>query len=175
MDRGPNLGPLPQPLALLCALMVPTSLLCPPALSEANTLNNRQPVVWGQLALLCVRAGRLPEAEQAIEHAYKLDLAESPLLTALASALHAAGKWGACERAARRAISVAAATGADPTGAQRALGDALYELGQYEGSLAAFRAALDAGAADAVAEHCRAQAGMLLSAHLGRPDEAAAL
>ena len=32
MDRGPNLGPLPQPLALCCALMVPTSLLCPPEL-----------------------------------------------------------------------------------------------------------------------------------------------
>ena len=31
MDRGPNLGPLPQPLALRCTLMVPTSLLCPPA------------------------------------------------------------------------------------------------------------------------------------------------
>ena len=42
------------------------------ALSEANTVNNLDPVVWAYLALLCQRTGRPTEAKQAIKFAIKV-------------------------------------------------------------------------------------------------------
>uniref|UniRef100_A0AAR2L6Z2 Cilia and flagella associated protein 70 n=1 Tax=Pygocentrus nattereri TaxID=42514 RepID=A0AAR2L6Z2_PYGNA len=47
------------------------------ALSEANTLNNRNPKVWGYLALVCLQTGRKLEAEQSYKYALKVN---EPLL-----------------------------------------------------------------------------------------------
>ncbi|XP_069469358.1 cilia- and flagella-associated protein 70 isoform X2 [Ambystoma mexicanum] len=50
------------------------------ALSEANTLNNSDAVVWGYLALVCLKTGRQLEAEQSYKYMMKLNLQDETLL-----------------------------------------------------------------------------------------------
>ncbi|XP_062841100.1 cilia- and flagella-associated protein 70, partial [Trichomycterus rosablanca] len=50
------------------------------ALTEANVLNNRNPEVWGYLALVCLQTGRKLEAEQSYKYAIKFNIPEEPLL-----------------------------------------------------------------------------------------------
>ncbi|XP_051569231.1 cilia- and flagella-associated protein 70 [Myxocyprinus asiaticus] len=50
------------------------------ALTEANTLNNRNPEVWGYLSLVCLQTGRKLEAEQSYKYAIKMDLQKESLL-----------------------------------------------------------------------------------------------
>ncbi|XP_036445879.1 cilia- and flagella-associated protein 70 [Colossoma macropomum] len=50
------------------------------ALSEANTLNNRNPKVWGYLSLVCLQTGRKLEAEQSYKYALKFSFPDEPLL-----------------------------------------------------------------------------------------------
>ncbi|XP_048057772.1 cilia- and flagella-associated protein 70 [Megalobrama amblycephala] len=50
------------------------------ALTEANTLNNRNPEVWGYLSLVCLRTGRKLEAEQSYKYAMKMNLQKESLL-----------------------------------------------------------------------------------------------
>ena len=47
------------------------------ALSEANILNNLDPVVWAYLVLLCQHTNRPTEAEQALKYAIKVREKES--------------------------------------------------------------------------------------------------
>ncbi|XP_040212248.1 cilia- and flagella-associated protein 70 isoform X3 [Rana temporaria] len=51
------------------------------ALSEANALNNSNPMVWGHLALVCLKTGRQLEAEQSYKYTRKLNLQDQTLLT----------------------------------------------------------------------------------------------
>ncbi|XP_037351838.1 cilia- and flagella-associated protein 70 isoform X2 [Talpa occidentalis] len=50
------------------------------ALSEANALNNYNAEVWAYLALVCLKAGRQLEAEQAYKYTLKLKLKDAALL-----------------------------------------------------------------------------------------------
>ncbi|KAM5139655.1 cilia- and flagella-associated protein 70 isoform 1-T1 [Callospermophilus lateralis] len=50
------------------------------ALSEANVLNNYNAEVWAYLALVCLKAGRQLEAEQAYKYTLKLKLKDEALL-----------------------------------------------------------------------------------------------
>ncbi|XP_013012416.2 cilia- and flagella-associated protein 70 isoform X1 [Cavia porcellus] len=50
------------------------------ALSEANALNNCNAEVWAYLALVCLKAGRQLEAEQAYKYTVKLKLKDEALL-----------------------------------------------------------------------------------------------
>ncbi|XP_076838133.1 cilia- and flagella-associated protein 70 [Brachyhypopomus gauderio] len=50
------------------------------ALTEANTLENRNPEVWGYLSLICLKTGRKLEAEQSYKFALKFNLSEEALL-----------------------------------------------------------------------------------------------
>ncbi|XP_006887628.1 PREDICTED: tetratricopeptide repeat protein 18-like [Elephantulus edwardii] len=50
------------------------------ALSEANALNNCNAEVWAYLALVCLKAGRQLEAEQAYKYTIKLKLKDEALL-----------------------------------------------------------------------------------------------
>uniref|UniRef100_A0A8C8Z426 Cilia and flagella associated protein 70 n=1 Tax=Prolemur simus TaxID=1328070 RepID=A0A8C8Z426_PROSS len=50
------------------------------ALSEANALNNYNAEVWAYLALVCLKAGRQLEAEQAYKYTTKLKLKDEALL-----------------------------------------------------------------------------------------------
>ncbi|KAM4620358.1 cilia- and flagella-associated protein 70 [Polymixia lowei] len=50
------------------------------ALTEANTLNNMNPEVWGYLALVCLKSGRTLEAEQSYKYVIKLNLQEESIL-----------------------------------------------------------------------------------------------
>nr|XP_058910186.1 cilia- and flagella-associated protein 70 isoform X1 [Kogia breviceps] len=50
------------------------------ALSEANALNNYSAEVWAYLALVCLKAGRQLEAEQAYKYMMKLKLKDESLL-----------------------------------------------------------------------------------------------
>ncbi|XP_073935237.1 cilia- and flagella-associated protein 70 isoform X2 [Castor canadensis] len=50
------------------------------ALSEANALNNYNAEVWAYLALVCLKAGRQLEAEQAYKYTIKLKLKDEALL-----------------------------------------------------------------------------------------------
>lgn len=141
------------------------------ALGEANVLNNRHPVVWGQLALLCLQLQRFDEAQQALGQAYKLELADAGLLLQLGVAFYEVGKWSDAEAAVRRSL-----LRGESGPAQKALGDVLMEQHRYEESLEAFRSALAQGdLADEAAKHCKKQASHLLHFHLGRPAEAESL
>ena len=138
------------------------------ALAEANVLNNRHPVVWGQLALLSLKKDRFDEAAQALGQAYKLNLADAELLTALSVALFAVGKWADAESAARKAM-----LGGSSGKAHKALGDALMEQQRYEEALAEYKGGLyspDSSSDDA--RHCKAHASRILHFHLNRPAEA---
>ncbi|XP_043782664.1 cilia- and flagella-associated protein 70 isoform X4 [Cervus elaphus] len=53
------------------------------ALSEANALNNYNAEVWAYLALVCLKAGRQLEAEQAYKYTMKLTLKDENLLAEL--------------------------------------------------------------------------------------------
>ncbi|XP_060262632.1 cilia- and flagella-associated protein 70 isoform X5 [Ovis aries] len=53
------------------------------ALSEANALNNYNAEVWAYLALVCLKAGRQLEAEQAYKYTMKLKLKDENLLAEL--------------------------------------------------------------------------------------------
>jgi tetratricopeptide (TPR) repeat protein len=141
------------------------------ALAEANVLNNRHPLVWGNLALLCVQQGRDDEAQQALRQAYKLGLADAQLLLQLGGALFAVGKWSSSEAAIRRALL------AGPSApALQALGNAQMEQHLYEDALASYKEALSvADVPKDIAEQCRRNASHILHFHLNRPDEAAAL
>jgi Flp pilus assembly protein TadD len=50
------------------------------ALSEANILNNHDPVIWAYLTLVCSKTSRLAEAEQAYKFTLKVDLKDDTLL-----------------------------------------------------------------------------------------------
>ncbi|KAJ3609118.1 hypothetical protein NHX12_023644, partial [Muraenolepis orangiensis] len=50
------------------------------ALTEANTLNNLNPEVWGYLAMVSLKLGRRVEAEQSYKYAVKLNLQDEPVL-----------------------------------------------------------------------------------------------
>ncbi|KAJ1098290.1 hypothetical protein NDU88_003406 [Pleurodeles waltl] len=50
------------------------------ALAEANTLNNSDAVVWGYLALVCLKTRRQLEAEQSYKYMMKLNLQDEALL-----------------------------------------------------------------------------------------------
>ncbi|CAL8294741.1 unnamed protein product [Merluccius merluccius] len=50
------------------------------ALTEANTLNNMNPEVWGYLALVSLKMGRRVEAEQSYKYAVKLNLQDESVL-----------------------------------------------------------------------------------------------
>ncbi|XP_060758371.1 cilia- and flagella-associated protein 70 [Neoarius graeffei] len=49
------------------------------ALTEANTLNNQNPEVWGYLSLICLQTGRKLEAEQSYKYAVKFNVSEALL------------------------------------------------------------------------------------------------
>lgn len=42
------------------------------ALAEANILNNKEPTVWGFLALICLQTARKVEAEQTYKYAVRV-------------------------------------------------------------------------------------------------------
>ena len=122
------------------------------SLSEANVLNNRHPLVWGQLALLCLEKGRLEEAEQALHEAYKLGLVAAPLLQQLGGALIKTGQWQRAEGALLRSLGTA-----ESPLARKLLGDALVEQQRHEEALAAYMAASAQGM------DCKSQAALCKS------------
>ena len=63
------------------------------ALSEANVLNNTNPVVWGFLALVTMRTRRKLEAEQCFKFATKLGLSDEKLLNEIEQLQNKLG-WG---------------------------------------------------------------------------------
>ena len=63
------------------------------ALSEANVLNNTNPVVWGFLALVTMRTHRKLEAEQCFKFATKLGLSDEKLLNEIEQLQRELG-WG---------------------------------------------------------------------------------
>lgn len=137
-------------------------------LCEANVLNNRDPTVWGKLALLCARQQRLPEAEQAYEQAGRLDISDAPLLLAIGEAMLACGRWQLAESACRRSLLARSSSEATMR-----LADSLFEQHQYEKALESYKEA--AAAEEASTEtvtHCKTRLRDLLINHLGRPQEA---
>ncbi|KAM4632127.1 cilia- and flagella-associated protein 70 [Discoglossus pictus] len=50
------------------------------ALSQANALNNRTAEVWGYLTLVCLKSGRILEAEQSYKYTRKFNLQDQALL-----------------------------------------------------------------------------------------------
>ena len=141
------------------------------ALAEANVLNNRHPMVWGELALLSLKTMRFDEAAQALGQAYKLGLQNAPLLTELSTALFAVGKWVEADGAARRAMVASPPTPA----AHASLGDALMEQQRFEEALSEYKSCLALNPEAALGAHSRKQASQILQSHLGRPGEVAAL
>ncbi|XP_071963132.1 cilia- and flagella-associated protein 70-like [Antedon mediterranea] len=55
------------------------------ALSEANILNNSDPLVWGYLSLVCLQTDRQLEAEQSYKYALKVNLQDEELLAEIHS------------------------------------------------------------------------------------------
>ena len=134
-------------------------------------LNNRHPLVWGQLALLCLQSQRLDEAFQALHQAYKLELASAGLLSQLSAALLAAGKWLDAEAAVRRGLHAQ-----ETALGRKLLGDALVEQQRFEEALEAHKAAL--ALPDATSDlraQCKASASEILISRLNRPAEVASL
>ena len=134
-------------------------------------LNNRHPVVWGELALLCLKQERFDEATQSITQAYKLELAEPGLLLELSVAMYEVGHWSDSEAAVRKALLYGPSAPA-----HKALGNALMEQHAYEEALASYKDAIaDASCTEEIARWCKKNASHLLHFHLNRPAEAEAL
>lgn len=141
------------------------------ALAEANVLNNRHPIVWGQLALLCLQKQRSEEASQSLEQAYKLGLAHAGLLCQLGEALFKAGQWQDAEAALRRSL-LAQETAA----ARQLLADTFQQQQRLEEAVSAFKAAIALpDASNAIIAHCKEVAAHILRVLLNRPEEADAL
>ena len=62
-------------------------------LSEANIINNQNPLVWGHLTLLALRTGRESEATLVYKEALKLGLSDVPLLRSIGEQQLALGKY----------------------------------------------------------------------------------
>jgi len=138
-------------------------------LSEANVLNNREPAVWGQLALLCVQQERLPEAEQALHHALKLELTDDQVLLEVGEAFAHLSSLGIAEKCARRALVLRAAA---PT--YKLLGDVLVEQRAYDEAALQYQEALALVEGDLMLTNM--YKGLLRTVYgeyLGKPSEAA--
>jgi tetratricopeptide (TPR) repeat protein len=132
-------------------------------------LNNREPAVWGQIALLCVAQERLPEAEQALHHALKLDLTDDKVLVEVGEAFAGLSSWAIAEKCARRAIVL---RGAPP--AHKLLGDVLVEQRAYEEAALAYQEALALVEGDAVLTTMyKKLLRTVYGDYLGKPQEAA--
>ena len=108
------------------------------ALSEANVHNNKQPLVWGVLALLCVERHRFDEAADACTQAYRLELADPGLLLLLAVAWFGVQRYDAAEVAVRKALALH-----ESCAGFTVLGDILTEGRHlYEEAAVAYRKAL---------------------------------
>ena len=69
------------------------ALLAQECLSEANIINNQNPLVWGHLTLLALRTGRESEATLVYKEALKLGLSDVPLLRSIGEQQLALGKY----------------------------------------------------------------------------------
>ena len=68
-------------------------MLAQECLSEANIINNQNPLVWGHLTLLALRTGRESEATLVYKEALKLGLSDVPLLRSIGEQQLALGKY----------------------------------------------------------------------------------
>lgn len=61
------------------------------AFIQANRYNNRNPVVWGYLAIVCLRTGRMAEAKQCLDLAMRLQLSDEDVHEQAATIFMTAG------------------------------------------------------------------------------------
>mmetsp|Transcript_45518 Transcript_45518/g.144787 ORF Transcript_45518/g.144787 Transcript_45518/m.144787 type:complete len:1066 (-) Transcript_45518:1094-4291(-) len=99
------------------------------ALTEANVLDNKNPLVWGYLALANLVSGRTAEAAAALKWAFKEELADAGVIAAVGRQYSAMGMWGDAEVCFRRSIAL----GDDPR-MRVELGEALWEQNDAEGA-----------------------------------------
>ena len=90
-----------------------------------------------------VQQERLPEAEQALKHALKLDLNDAPLLIEVGQTFASFSAWPTTETCARRALVLAPAAAA-----HKLLGDVLAEQRRYDEAAASLLDALAAAEGD---------------------------
>jgi len=141
------------------------------ALAEANVLNNRHPIVWGQLALLCLQKQRASEAAQSLAQAYKLGLADAQLLAQLGKALFNGGQWQDAEAALLRSLQAQ-----ETAVARQLLADTYRQQQRLEEAVEAFKAAIASpDASPDLSARCKEQAAHILRTLLNRSEEADAL
>eukprot|EP00297_Palpitomonas_bilix_P001307 CAMPEP_0113883708 /NCGR_PEP_ID=MMETSP0780_2-20120614/9773_1 /TAXON_ID=652834 /ORGANISM="Palpitomonas bilix" /LENGTH=1137 /DNA_ID=CAMNT_0000871089 /DNA_START=112 /DNA_END=3525 /DNA_ORIENTATION=+ /assembly_acc=CAM_ASM_000599 len=75
------------------------------ALAEANILNNRNPLVWGYLALLCLQDNRLDEADACIKEGLRLGLSDDVVLRRLGEVYMDLGRHAVAEQTLKKALA----------------------------------------------------------------------
>ena len=77
------------------------------ALAEANIVDNKNPLVWGNLALVCLKSNpvRNVEADQSVRQALKLNLADPSLLHDIGSTYADNGRFEQAEQLLRRSLA----------------------------------------------------------------------
>lgn len=114
-------------------------------LSEANILNNLNPLVWGHLTLLALQTGRESEATLSYKEALKLGLSDTELLRTIGQQQFALGKLTLAEGTLRRVASLEATDAAASTAqTQRLLGDVLMAQRSFADALGCYESALEA-------------------------------
>jgi len=111
------------------------------ALAEANIIDNRNPTVWGYLALMCatIEPRRNQESDQCMRQAIKLNLMDSELLARIGNAYKVDGRFDMAEAALRRAL---AATGNKDQKIRLALAEVLQSQNKYEVAIKEYRTVL---------------------------------
>ena len=111
------------------------------ALAEANIIDNRNPTVWGYLALMCatIEPRRNQESDQCMRQAIKLNLMDSELLARIGNAYKVDGRFDMAEAALRRAL---AATGTKDQKIRLALAEVLQSQNKYEVAIKEYRTVL---------------------------------
>ena len=126
------------------------------ALAEANIVDNKNPLVWGNLALVCLKSNpvRNVEADQSVRQALKLNLADASLLHDIGSTYADNGRFEQAEQLLRRSL---AAGGEKSSEVRLLLAKVLQYQNKYEIAIKEYKQVLMGGGSTAANKKAAAQ------------------
>jgi tetratricopeptide (TPR) repeat protein len=126
------------------------------ALAEANIVDNKNPLVWGHLALVCLKSTppRNTEADQSVRQAMKLNLIEAGLLHEMGAAYANNGRFQQAEQLLRRSLAAGGETSSE---VRLLLAQVLKYQNKYEVAIKEYQQVLMGGNSSAASKMAAAQ------------------
>ena len=126
------------------------------ALAEANIVDNKNPLVWGHLALVCLKSNpiRNTEADQSVRQALKLNLMDPGLLHEVGTAYADNGRFEQAEQLLRRSLAAGGETSSE---VRLLLAQVLKYQNKYEVAIKEYQQVLMGGNSSAANKKAAAQ------------------